>query len=174
MRHIQTGAAAARSVPSVDLGLQGRTVLVTGGYRGTGQGMCRVLAAEGATVSCTASRPGRPTPPRRRVGGRAVHGDIRTDAGADAVADAVGDVDVLVNNYGVAEGGGWFDDDTDVAGWIDMYERTCCRACAWSAGSCPPCGPGATAGSCSCRPSAPTGPASDSRTTTRRSRRCCR
>jgi 3-oxoacyl-[acyl-carrier protein] reductase len=107
----------------VDLGLQGRTVLVTGGYRGTGQGMCRVLAAEGATVVVHGFEPGQADATAAEIGGRAVHGDIRTDAGADAVAAAVGDVDVLVNNYGVAEGGGWFDGDTDVDGWIDMYEK---------------------------------------------------
>ena len=34
----------------MDLGLSGRTALVTGSYRGTGRGIARVLAGEGARV----------------------------------------------------------------------------------------------------------------------------
>ena len=34
----------------MELGLAGRTVLVTGSWRGTGAGIARVLADEGATV----------------------------------------------------------------------------------------------------------------------------
>ena len=34
----------------MDLGLEGRVALVTGGWRGTGAGIAAVLAAEGATV----------------------------------------------------------------------------------------------------------------------------
>jgi NAD(P)-dependent dehydrogenase (short-subunit alcohol dehydrogenase family) len=107
----------------MDLGLTGRTVLVTGGYRGTGEGMCHVLGREGAAVVVHGFEPGQADAVATAVGGRAVHGDIRTDAGADEVAAAAGPVDVLVNNYGVAEGHGWFDDDMGVDAWIDMYEK---------------------------------------------------
>jgi 3-oxoacyl-[acyl-carrier protein] reductase len=51
---------------------------------------------------------------------RAVAGDIRTDAGAREVADAVGEVDILINNYGVAEGGSW---ESPTADWIDIYQK---------------------------------------------------
>ena len=63
----------------------------------------------------------------RSRGGRAepVVGDICTDAGADAVADAVRsldvDVDVLINNYGVAEGAGWFDDTAQ--SWHEQFDK---------------------------------------------------
>jgi NAD(P)-dependent dehydrogenase (short-subunit alcohol dehydrogenase family) len=53
-----------------------------------------------------------------------VHGDIRTDAGADdlvaSVRAAGASVDVLVNNYGVADGTTW--DDGDAASWHASYD----------------------------------------------------
>jgi NAD(P)-dependent dehydrogenase (short-subunit alcohol dehydrogenase family) len=112
----------------MDLQLHDLTILVTAGYRGTGEGVCHVLAAEGAEVIVHGFEPGQ----AERVAGditalghraRPVTGDIRTDAGAATVAEATGPVDVLVNNYGVAEGGAWFDDDMGTDAWIDMYEK---------------------------------------------------
>jgi len=109
----------------MDLELTGRRALVTGSYRGTGAGIARVLAREGACVIVH----GFDLPAAEAVaqkiradGGdaRAVAGDIRTDAGARAVADATGEIDVLVNNYGVAEGGSW---ESPTADWIDVYEK---------------------------------------------------
>jgi NAD(P)-dependent dehydrogenase (short-subunit alcohol dehydrogenase family) len=109
----------------MDLCLSGRTALVTGSHRGTGEGVAGVLAREGARVwvhgfeleaaEAVAAR-------LRDEGGyaRAVAGDIRTDAGAAEVAGAVGSVDVLVNNYGVAEGGSWESPTDD---WIDLYQK---------------------------------------------------
>ena len=78
---------AARSRPDVDLGLGGRTALVTGSWRGTGAGIARVLAAEGATVLVHGLEPGTTDEVVSGIvaaGGRAtaVHGDIRTDEGA--------------------------------------------------------------------------------------------
>ena len=42
----------------MDLGLDGKVALVTGSYRGTGAGIARVLAAEGATVLVHGLAPG--------------------------------------------------------------------------------------------------------------------
>ena len=42
----------------MDLGLAGRTALVTGSWRGTGAGIARALAAEGATVLVHGLEPG--------------------------------------------------------------------------------------------------------------------
>ena len=42
----------------MDLGLDGKVALVTGSYRGTGAGIARVLAAEGATVLVHGLEPG--------------------------------------------------------------------------------------------------------------------
>jgi NAD(P)-dependent dehydrogenase (short-subunit alcohol dehydrogenase family) len=54
-----------------------------------------------------------------------VHGDLRTDTGADRTVEQslelAGRVDVLVNNYGVAEGGAWFDQSS--ASWFDVYDK---------------------------------------------------
>ena len=116
--------------PHMDLELNGRVALVTGSYRGTGKGVATVLAREGATVIVHGFEQGAADAVAvelRKGGGEAiaVAGDIRTDAGAMEVADrvlaATRHVDILVNNYGVAEGGSW--DDSTPADWIDAYQK---------------------------------------------------
>ncbi len=114
----------------MDLGLHDRVALVSGAYRGTGAGIARVLAAEGATVLVHGFEAGQPdevVATIRHLGGvaHAVYGDLRTDTGADRVVEqsltAAGRVDVLVNNYGIAEGGGWFEQSS--ASWFDVYDK---------------------------------------------------
>ncbi len=109
----------------MDLELSGRSALVTGSYRGTGAGAAAVLAGEGARVwvhGFEAEATERAAEAIRETGGdaRPVVGDIRTDAGAAEVAATVGDLDILVNNYGVAEGGSWESGTDD---WIDIYQK---------------------------------------------------
>lgn len=109
----------------MDLGLNGRIALVSGSYRGTGAGIARVLAGEGARVwvhGFEAEPAERVAAGIRERGGdaTAVAGDMRNDEGADVIAAAVGPVDLLINNYGVAEGGSW---QSGTADWSDQYEK---------------------------------------------------
>jgi len=114
----------------MDLGLQGKVALVTGSYRGTGSGIAAALAREGAAVLVHGFEAGQADAvvERLRADGLdvgSVVGDIATEEGADAVADQAlekaGRVDVLVNNYGVAEGGSWLDTPTEE--WIGIYQK---------------------------------------------------
>jgi 3-oxoacyl-[acyl-carrier protein] reductase len=113
----------------VDLELAGRAALVTGSYRGTGAGMARALAAEGATVLVHGFVPGQADPVVAGIvaaGGRAhaVTGNLRTPAGTDelvaAVRAVVGGVDVVVNSFGVPDGSDWEASDTD--SWHGSYD----------------------------------------------------
>jgi len=109
----------------MDLALSGKRVLITGSYRGTGAGLARVLAAEGSTVWIHGfeREPTEAVAMSIREVGQDAHtvvGDIRTDEGARDVAATVGEIDILVNNYGVAEGGSW---ESPTEDWIDIYEK---------------------------------------------------
>jgi len=113
----------------MDLGLDGKVALVTGSYRGTGAGIARVLAAEGATVLVHGLEPGQTDGTMEsiaQIDGRAhaVVGDVRTEIGTtELVADVrrvVDRVDIVVNNYGVAEGSDWQVSDTGT--WHGSYD----------------------------------------------------
>lgn len=114
----------------MDLGLRRKVALVSGAHRGTGAGIARQLGAEGATVLVHGFEDGQAdgvVAAIRDAGGDAyaVHGDLRTDVGADRVVeqaqDIAGRVDILVNNYGLAEGGSWFEQSS--ASWFDVYDK---------------------------------------------------
>lgn len=111
----------------MDLKLTGKTALITGSHRGTGAGIARTLAAEGASVVVHGLEPGQADPVAAEItdaGGdvSTVTGDPRTDAGADAIAEALSgrDLPILVNNYGTAAGAGWLDGTSD--DWTSMFE----------------------------------------------------
>ncbi|AVP67114.1 SDR family NAD(P)-dependent oxidoreductase [Prescottella equi] len=96
-------------------GLGGRTALVTGAGRGVGAGIARVLAAAGASVAVNdlhADRAESVAETITEAGGQAVACPFdvtNVDATADALArttEQVGDIDILVHNAGVPDGGG--------------------------------------------------------------------
>ncbi|BBY51300.1 short chain dehydrogenase [Mycolicibacterium arabiense] len=82
----------------INLRLDGRVVLVTGGVRGVGAGISAVFADQGATVITCARRPVEGSPYE-------FHScDIRDDEAVKALVDAIvekhGRLDVVVNNAG--------------------------------------------------------------------------
>ena len=112
----------------MDLGLQGKTALVTASFRGTGRGIARVLAAEGATVwvhGFDQALAEVVAQELRANGGKAsaVAGDLLSDAGVAELVQRCGPVDITVANYGTAEGGSWFGESTDETAWFDSYNK---------------------------------------------------
>jgi L-fucose dehydrogenase len=97
----------------MDLHLQDRVVIVTGGAKGIGEAICRVLAAEGAIAVIVGRKPADNAALAAEiaaVGGRAlaVEAELtRTDECQRAVESTVaefGRIDGLVNNAGINDG----------------------------------------------------------------------
>lgn len=108
----------------MELKLQGATALVSGSYRGTGMIIAAHLAREGARVLVHGLEAGQAEAAVETLGcGVPVTGDITTDAGAERLfAECAGEtLDILVNNYGTADGGTW--DGADSDHWIAAYQK---------------------------------------------------
>lgn len=108
----------------MDLGLAQRRVLITGSSRGTGAGIARVLAREGAEVVVHGSEPGQGDDVVGSIvaaGGAALsaNADLGSDAEVAAMIDAVGPVDVLVNNSGAPSGSTW----DSMERWGEEWDR---------------------------------------------------
>lgn len=88
----------------MDLGLSGKTAVVTGASRGIGLATARVLAGEGMTVIGAARTV---TPELAAVAPASVAADLTSREGAErvvaAAVAATGGVDLLVNNVGAGD-----------------------------------------------------------------------
>lgn len=118
----------------MDLGLQGKVAIVTGGSRGLGKAAATALIAEGAHVVVCA----RGEEALKKAAAEiqqvvasgamavAVRADLATDHGCASVVDAAvktfGRVDVVVNNIGLARGSD-LEAATD-ADWQEAFDQT--------------------------------------------------
>ena len=111
----------------MDLGLTGRTALVTGSTAGIGLATAKLLAAEGARVVVNGRTPARVAEAARQIeaatpGARVegVAADLSTAAGAPRLIEAAPHVDVLVNNAGIFAPAA-FEEIVD-AEWLRFFE----------------------------------------------------
>ncbi len=126
----------------MDLGLAGRSVLITGASQGIGAGVAEVFAEEGCHLHLTARNAANLEAIKASITERfrvsvVVHPlDLTAPGAPDRLATAIGDVDILINNAGAIPGGnlasfsekswreGW---ELKVFGYINLtrlvYER---------------------------------------------------
>jgi 3-oxoacyl-[acyl-carrier protein] reductase len=88
----------------MDLGLQGRTAIVTGASSGLGLASAEALAAEGANVTLVGRRRELLEREADRIGGLAVRGDVTVprdlERAVETTLEAFGGIDVVVWNGG--------------------------------------------------------------------------
>ncbi|HYX65993.1 MAG TPA: short-chain dehydrogenase/reductase [Burkholderiales bacterium] len=106
----------------MDLGLKGKSVLVTGGSKGIGLACAQSFAAEGCRVHLAARDKERLASAARSLGGEAkVHSvDLRDGAALRQLAKECQGVDILVNNAGDIPGGTI--ETVDEAKWRHAWE----------------------------------------------------
>ena len=103
----------------MDLQLEGKTVLITGGSAGIGYACADLFSQEGANVAIVAREPQRLAEAARRLGEKhrttvhTVAADLSSLAGVEAAIDAglgrLGRIDVLVNNAGSIRAGAFLE-----------------------------------------------------------------
>ncbi len=97
----------------MDLGIEGKVALVTGGTRGIGLGIAQALAREGARVAVVARTQPDVLKVAEAIRGLGVAADVTTEEGCNrAFAEteaSLGPVEILVNNFGARAGTSWSD-----------------------------------------------------------------
>jgi NAD(P)-dependent dehydrogenase (short-subunit alcohol dehydrogenase family) len=106
----------------MNLDLQGKAVLITGGSRGIGFACARAFAAEGCRVHIASRNKELLERAAKAIGGetRAHVADLRDGNALRALAAACADVDILVNNAGDIPGGTL--EAIDEARWRHAWE----------------------------------------------------
>jgi NAD(P)-dependent dehydrogenase (short-subunit alcohol dehydrogenase family) len=109
----------------MEMGIAGRSVLITGASQGIGEGLARSFAREGCNVSLVARSADKLDALATEL--RAEHGvnvgvlalDMTRPGAIEEVAAFANDVDILVNNAGAIPGGTLWDVDEDAwrKGW---------------------------------------------------------
>jgi 3-oxoacyl-[acyl-carrier protein] reductase len=91
----------------MNLELQGKSVLITGGSKGIGLACARVFAAEGCRVHIASRSRERLDEAKKVLGSEATThaADLRDGSALRALAEACAGVDILVNNAGDIPGG---------------------------------------------------------------------
>jgi 3-oxoacyl-[acyl-carrier protein] reductase len=117
----------------MDLGLNDRVAIVTGSSKGLGFFSAKALISEGCRVAICARTPDTLHEARRRlaeIGGAdrvlAVVADVSIEGGIrdviDQAAATFGGIDILVNNVGLARGGGLLDTTDEL--WREAFDYT--------------------------------------------------
>jgi NAD(P)-dependent dehydrogenase (short-subunit alcohol dehydrogenase family) len=106
----------------MDLGLKGKSVLVTGGSNGIGLACAQAFATEGCRVHLAARDPGRLQKAKEMLKGEvSAHSvDLRDGAALRRLAEECEAVDILVNNAGDIPGGTI--ETVDEAKWRHAWE----------------------------------------------------
>jgi len=111
----------------MDLGLKGKSAVVTGSTAGIGLAIATVLAAEGAKVVINGRTEARVTTALKQIQSqvknvdiRGVAADLGTSAGVEKFTKEIPETDILVNNLGIFEVKP-FHEITD-ADWLRFFE----------------------------------------------------
>ena len=111
----------------MDLGIAGKTALITGGDSGIGWHTARLLLEEGATVVISDKDPDSLAEAASRLTGDIHHfaADVTSVEDLarlhDQVRSAVGEIDILVQSAGITGAQGLFH-EIDDAGWVETIE----------------------------------------------------